>query len=118
MICPCCRNKLELVDIIHDTNDIIDYYKCNECGCEVESGLAYCYATEDKEKLIYTQLEDYLKILAYKYGVKVACKCNLFNGDIYVVVDECQFLLNYTTKSLEEMKAEVLEEVLECVKGE
>lgn len=118
MICPCCLNKLQHIDTVHDSGDIIDYYVCTECGCEVETGFDYCFATDKKVKLIYSQLEDYIKTLSKKYQIKIDSSFNLFTGDIYVTIGECKYLFNYINNSLDYMKQTIIEEIYNCLSEE
>ena len=112
MICPCCLNKMQHIDTVHDSGNIIDYYKCFKCECEIETGFDYCFATEDKKKTIYSEVEEYLKNIAHKYNVEVECQCNLFTSEIYVIIGKDKFCVDYTTTPLKEIKNEIDEIVV------
>lgn len=112
MLCPCCLNKMQHTDVVYDSEDIIDYFVCTECGCEVETGLAYCFATEDKKKTIFSEVEEYLKNIAHKYNVEAECQCNLFTNEIYVALGKDKFCVDYTTTPLKEIKNEIDEILL------
>lgn len=100
MICPCCFNKMDIVN---------GEFVCSDCGCNIYEEYSGVYV--DTKDL--PEFSNYINKL-YKDEPLVSCiKSNIYTCELYVVVGDLNTIYNYNDMSREEIIHSINEELEE-----
>ena len=100
MICPCCFNKMNIVN---------GEFVCNDCGCNIYEDYSGVYV--DAKDL--PEFSDYINKL-YKDEPLVSCiKSNIYTHELYVVVGDLNTIYSYNDMSREDIIRSINEELEE-----
>lgn len=100
MICPCCFNKMNIVN---------GEFVCRDCSCSIYEDYSGAYV--DTKDL--PEFSDYINKL-YKDEPLVSCiKSNIYTCELYVVVGYLNTIYNYNDMTREEIISSINEELKE-----
>ena len=100
MICPCCFNKMDIVN---------GEFICSDCGCNIYEDYSGVYV--DTKDL--PEFSDYINKL-YKDEPLVSCtKSNIYTYELYVAVGDLGIIYNYNDMSREDIISSINEELKE-----
>lgn len=100
MICPCCFNKMDIVN---------GEFVCGDCGCNIYEDYSGVYV--DTNDL--PEFSDYINKL-YKDEPLVSCiKSNIYTCELYVVIGDLNTIYSYSDMSREDIIRSINEELEE-----
>ena len=100
MICPCCFNKMNIVN---------GEFVCEDCGCNIYEDCFSVYV--DTKDL--PEFSNYINKL-YKDEPLVSCiKSNIYTCELYVIVGDLDTIYNYNDMTKEDIISSINEELKE-----